>query len=149
MQSRLSPIDIGRHIAVKYVNKISEYPISVRNEHTKKIAINPKYARGEEITKKIIESFTFNKFVKIEEGSDPDKFSHFERVYSGHIHYAQKYKNVRMLGCPYELTRSDSGNKKSVWLLDLETNEERSFENTRSPRFVKYRLEWILEQPIG
>ena len=96
-----------------------------------------------------IKGMSFNKFVKIEEGSDPDKFSHFERVYSGHIHYAQKYKNVRMLGCPYELTRSDSGNKKSVWLLDLETNEETSFENLKSPRFVKYKLEWILEQPIG
>jgi len=71
MQSRLSPIDIGRHIAVKYVNKLAKtdpekiQPISVRNEH-QKITINPKYARDIKKTKDIIESFTFNKFVKIE-----------------------------------------------------------------------------------
>lgn len=96
-----------------------------------------------------IKGMSFNKFVKIEEGSDPDKFGHFDRVYSGHIHYAQKYKNVRMLGCPYELTRSDSGNTKNIWLLDLETDEEQSFENSYSPKFVRYKLEWILEQTVG
>jgi hypothetical protein len=53
-----------------------------------------------------------------------------------------------MLGCPYELTRSDSGNTKNLWLLDLETDKEQSFENDISPKFVKYKLEWILEQPI-
>jgi DNA repair exonuclease SbcCD nuclease subunit len=93
-----------------------------------------------------IKGMSFNKFVKIEEGADGDKFSNFQRVYSGHIHYAQKYKNVRMLGCPYELTRSDSGNTKNLWRLDLETDEEVNFENDISPKFVKYRLEWILEQ---
>jgi len=96
-----------------------------------------------------IRGMSFNKFVKIEEGADGDKFSNFQRVYSGHIHYAQKYKNVRMLGCPYEITRSDSGNTKNVWLLDLETDEEQSFENTISPKFAKFKLEWLLEQPIG
>lgn len=95
-----------------------------------------------------IKGMSFNKFVKIEEGSDPDVLSKFSRVYSGHIHYAQKFKNVRMLGSPYELTRSDSNNTKSVWMLDLETDEERSFVNNRSPKFVRYKLEWILEQPI-
>ena len=95
-----------------------------------------------------IKGMSFNKFVKIEEGSDPDKFAHFHRVYSGHIHYAQKYKNVRMLGCPYELTRSDSSNTKSIWRLDLETDEEVSFINDHSPKFVKYKLDWVLEQTI-
>jgi DNA repair exonuclease SbcCD nuclease subunit len=95
-----------------------------------------------------IRGMTFNKFVKIEEGVDGDKFSNFQRVYSGHIHYGQKYKNVRMLGCPYEITRSDSGNTKKLWLLDLETDEETSFENTISPKFVKFKIDWILEQPI-
>jgi hypothetical protein len=96
-----------------------------------------------------IKGMSFNKFVKIEEGSDPDKFAHFHRVYSGHIHYAQKYKNVRMLGCPYELTRSDSSNTKTLWRLDLETDEEVGFTNDHSPKFVKYKLDWVLEQPIG
>lgn len=95
-----------------------------------------------------IKGMSFNRFVKIEEGSDPDLLNKFERVYSGHIHYAQKFKNVRMLGSPYELTRSDSGNTKSVWMLDLETDEEESFVNKRSPKFVRFKLEWVLEQTI-
>jgi DNA repair exonuclease SbcCD nuclease subunit len=95
-----------------------------------------------------IKGMSFNKFVKIDEGTEAENLSKFQRVYSGHIHYAQKFKNVRMLGCPYELTRSDSGNTKNVWLLDLETDEETCFTNHRSPKFVKYKLEWVLEQTM-
>ena len=51
-----------------------------------------------------------------------------------------------MLGSPYELTRSDIGNVKSVWLYDIEQDKEHEFKNERSPKFLKYRLEWILEQ---
>ena len=93
-----------------------------------------------------VKGISFNRYVKIEEGTDVDAFSGFHRVYSGHIHFGQKYKNLRMLGTPYELTRSDMGNTKSIWLLDLETDEELCWENVVSPKFLKYRLEWILEK---
>ena len=80
-----------------------------------------------------VKGLSFNRYVKIEEGTDIETFGGYNRVYSGHIHYAQKLKNLRMLGTPYELTRSDMGNTKSIWLLDLETNEEQCWENTVSP----------------
>jgi DNA repair exonuclease SbcCD nuclease subunit len=96
-----------------------------------------------------IKGMSFNKFVKIEDGCEPVDFSGYERVYSGHIHYAQQFKNIRMLGTPYELTRSDSGNQKGFWMLDLETDEEKFYPNERSPKFVRYRLEFILEQDMG
>jgi len=95
-----------------------------------------------------VKGIAFNRYVKIEEGTEIECFNGYHRVYSGHIHFAQKYKNVRMLGTPYELTRSDSGNPKSIWMLDLETDEERCWENTVSPKFLRYRLEWILEHSI-
>jgi DNA repair exonuclease SbcCD nuclease subunit len=95
-----------------------------------------------------VKGISFNKYVKIEEGTDAERFQQFGRVYSGHIHYAQKFRNVRMLGAPYELTRSDSGNTKGVWLLDLETDTEFFWENTHTPKFLKYRLEWILERSV-
>jgi len=95
-----------------------------------------------------VKGVSFNRHVKIEEGAEAESFSGYHRVYSGHIHYSQKYKNVRMLGTPYQLTRSDSGNTKAIWLLDLETDEERCWENTVSPKFLRYRLEWVLEQKI-
>ena len=53
-----------------------------------------------------------------------------------------------MLGSPYELTRSDSGNVKSVWLYDIEKDEEHEFKNSRSPKFLRYKLDWVLEQKI-
>lgn len=95
-----------------------------------------------------VKGISFNRYVKVEDGPEAESFKQYGQVYSGHIHYAQKFKNVRMIGAPYELTRSDSGNTKSVWLLDLETNTETSWENTHSPKFLKYRLEWILEKSI-
>ena len=33
-------------------------------------------------------------------------------------------------------------------MLDLETDDERCWENTVSPKFLRYRLEWILERSI-
>ena len=53
-----------------------------------------------------------------------------------------------MLGSPYELTRSDMGNTKSVTLLDLESGEETKFPNNFSPRFKKFLFDQILEMTI-
>lgn len=96
-----------------------------------------------------IRGFTFNKMQRVEEGNDVSAFNQFKKVYSGHIHWAQHFKNVRMLGSPYELTRSDSGNRKSFWRLDLDTLEETEYVNHSSPKFLRYKLAWLLEQPVG
>jgi DNA repair exonuclease SbcCD nuclease subunit len=95
-----------------------------------------------------VSGFSFNKFTKIESGPELSSFSGYHRVYSGHIHYAQKRGNIRMLGSPYELTRSDSGNTKSVWLYDLEKDEETEYVNSVSPRFLRYKMEWVLEKSL-
>jgi len=92
-----------------------------------------------------IRGLKFNKYVKIEEGSGISKFSKFGRVYSGHIHYAQKTGNINMLGSPYELTRSDMDNPKSITLLDLKTMGETVYSNTHSPKFKRFYFNDILE----
>lgn len=92
-----------------------------------------------------IRGLKFNKYVSIEDGSDISKFSKFGRVYSGHIHYAQKVGNINMLGSPYELTRSDMDNQKSITMLDLETMEDTVFPNNFSPKFKKLYFENILD----
>jgi DNA repair exonuclease SbcCD nuclease subunit len=94
-----------------------------------------------------IRGFTFNRTQKVEEGIETNTFENYSKVYSGHIHWAQNFKNVRMLGSPYQLTRSDCGNTKSIWMIDLETMQETQFVNTHSPIFLKYKLSWLLEQP--
>ena len=71
-----------------------------------------------------IRGLSFSRYVKVETGTEIKKFSKFSKVYSGHIHYAQEVGNIRMLGSPYELTRSDMGNPKGILLLDLEKTIE-------------------------
>ncbi len=91
-----------------------------------------------------IRGLKFNRYVNIESGANQDKFNKFGRVYSGHIHYAQKVGNINMLGSPYELTRSDMDNTKSITLLDLETMKEKVYINDFSPRFKKLYFSDIL-----
>ncbi len=95
-----------------------------------------------------IRGLKFNRYVTVEEGADSKKFSKFKTVYSGHIHYSQVVANIHMLGSPYELTRSDMGNPKSVTLLDLQSGEETKFVNDFSPKFKKFIFDQILEMTI-
>ena len=93
-----------------------------------------------------IRGMSFNKFTKIEDGIGYNKLDNFGRVYSGHIHYSQNFGKVRMLGSPYQLTRSDMDNRKAILLLDLETEEEVLFENNFSPKFIKIGFDQVLEK---
>ena len=95
-----------------------------------------------------IRGLKFNRYVTVDEGADSKKFAKFKTVYSGHIHYSQTVNNIKMLGSPYELTRSDMGNPKSVTLLDLQTGEETKFINDFSPKFKRFYFDQILEMSI-
>lgn len=87
-----------------------------------------------------------NKFAEIHESlCSLDNFLRYKRVYSGHIHYRQELNNVKLIGCPYQLTRSDVDNQKGVYLLDLEKETEEFFENDYSPKYLKISLENILK----
>lgn len=90
----------------------------------------------------------FNARVDVEHGMESATLSKFKRVYSGHIHYSQKFRNIRLLGSPYQMTRSDIGNVKSIWYLDLETDTEESHQNNFSPKFMKIKLEVCLERRL-
>lgn len=87
----------------------------------------------------------FNARVDVEDGNEIESVNQFKRVYSGHIHYAQKNQNIRMVGCPYPLTRSDNGNVKHFWILNFENDTEEGTVNNHSPKFVKIKLEKALE----
>ena len=93
-----------------------------------------------------ISGLDFNKYTKIEEGVSYTKLQNFNRVYSGHIHYSQNVGKIRMLGSPYQLTRSDMDNKKAILLLDLDTEEEILYENNFSPKFIKVSFDSIIEK---
>jgi DNA repair exonuclease SbcCD nuclease subunit len=91
-----------------------------------------------------IRGLKFNRYSNVEHGSSIDKFRKFGRVYSGHIHYAQESENIKMLGSPYELTRSDMGNPKGITLLDLSTGKETYFSNNFSPKHKRVEFTNLL-----
>jgi len=90
-----------------------------------------------------------NSKVKNEHGTPPNSYDRYDRVYSGHIHYRQEQGKLLLVGTPYELTRSDSGNVKGFYLSDLSTMEETFFENHVSPKFLKYNITQIYDMPLG
>lgn len=92
-----------------------------------------------------IRGLKFNRYTTVEDGLELESFSKFKRVYSGHIHYSQNSGNIRMLGSPYELTRSDMDNQKSITLLNLSDGTENIFVNDYSPKFKKFYFSDILD----
>jgi DNA repair exonuclease SbcCD nuclease subunit len=89
-----------------------------------------------------------NSKVKNEHGVHINSYKNFTRVYSGHIHYRQEQGKALLVGTPYELTRSDRGNQKGFYLTDLETMEEKFFENHISPKFMKYNISQLYDMPL-
>jgi hypothetical protein len=51
-----------------------------------------------------------------------------------------------MVGNPYQMTRSDAGNKKGFYILDFEKAEETFYENEYSPKFVRVYLNKFLDK---
>jgi DNA repair exonuclease SbcCD nuclease subunit len=90
----------------------------------------------------------YNRKVDIELGLDSEHVSKYNKVYSGHIHFSQHLKNIRMIGCPFQLTRGDISNQKYVYNINFETGEETRFANNYSPIFLKFKIDDILNITI-
>ena len=52
-----------------------------------------------------------------------DPFARFKAVYTGHFHTRHSRDNIHYLGCPYQITMSDYGEKKGFHILDTESGE--------------------------
>jgi len=87
----------------------------------------------------------FDKYRHSGAGIDSTECKQFKKVYTGHIHTSQDYKNICYVGNPYQMTRSDTNNMKGFRCLDLESGKELFFENTYSPKFVKIYVNKALE----
>lgn len=96
-----------------------------------------------------VKGLKFNKHTAVEAGIGLDMLNtKFRKVFSGHIHFAQKNGNFRMLGCPYQMTRSDMGNEKGIWVFDFESEEETYYVNDFSPKFIKILFEKVLDMEM-
>jgi DNA repair exonuclease SbcCD nuclease subunit len=89
-----------------------------------------------------------NKKVSYEKGNDIEVFKDYKRVYSGHIHYSQRVKNITYVGNPYEMTRSDTDNRKGIYIVDFENTKDIFIENTFSPKFLKMNIVDIYDSTL-
>jgi hypothetical protein len=53
-----------------------------------------------------------------------------------------------MVGNPYQMTRSDSGNEKGWYILNFETGKDKFIENEYSPKFIKIYLNNYLDKTV-
>ena len=93
-----------------------------------------------------IKGARFNSKVRVEHGNGTDSYRRHKKVYGGHIHYRQSVSDfITLIGSPYQMTRTDIGNKKGVYLLDLETKEEIFIDNYYSPEFISANFDSIID----
>jgi DNA repair exonuclease SbcCD nuclease subunit len=89
-----------------------------------------------------------NPYVLHEGGNSVEVFSDYKGMYSGHIHYSQRNKNVTFVGNIFQMTRSDRNNPKGIWTLEPNTGVETFVENDYSPKFVKHTIESLFDKTI-
>lgn len=71
---------------------------------------------------------------------DVEEFASYKAVYSGHIHIRQENKNFKFIGSPYHLDRNDYGDKKGVYILNIDSGEEEFIENNVSPEYKRLKI---------
>jgi DNA repair exonuclease SbcCD nuclease subunit len=89
-----------------------------------------------------------NPHVIHEGGNSSQIYNGYKGMYSGHIHYSQKNKNVTFVGNIFQMNRSDRNNPKGIWTLEPDTMVETFFENKHSPRFLKFNIENLYDKTI-
>lgn len=87
-----------------------------------------------------IKGASFDKWTKVEHGLDSKLLESFTRIWVGHIHRKQSFKNVVYTGTPYQMDRGDIGNDRGFYILDLSGDQiiETFVLNTFSPTFKKF-----------
>ena len=86
-----------------------------------------------------ISKMKFDNGMTIVGAVDAEKFH--GRIISGHIHKRQETEKVVYVGSPYHLSRSDIGNQKGIYTMNVETGELDFIPNTYSPVFQKIDIE--------
>ena len=121
----------AQHIAVPYLGDIAEENRVVTTHSGKCVSA---------FLHTDIAKMSYDNGRSIMSGVSPDAFK--GHIWSGHIHKRQENKNVTYIGSPYQLTRSDIGNEKGVYVVNLYTGEKETFiPNTYSPMFLQVPIE--------
>lgn len=155
--------DITSLDTLKYIPHVNIYkePVNIQTDDTKLLLMPWRKSHADEATciagsdadylfcHTTVLGAKFDKYRHSGEGLDSKDCKGFNRVYTGHIHLAQEYKNILYVGNPYQMTRSDANNTKGFWCVDFENDGKETFyENTYSPKFVKIYINKALENTL-
>jgi DNA repair exonuclease SbcCD nuclease subunit len=69
------------------------------------------------------------------------------RIYSGHIHHRQTYKNVVYVGSPYQMSQNDRDNDRGVMCVK-ENGDEEFYRNGVSAEFKRVDYEEVKDLPL-
>ncbi len=91
-----------------------------------------------------LEGFNLTRYVVSHGGQDPNMIlDNYIRTYSGHYHNKSRKrqgdKYIQYLGCPFHLTRSDIGDDKGFFIIDLDNDTDEFIKNTVSMEFKKIK----------
>lgn len=120
---------ISKMIAIPYLGDCND-----ENNELSKYASTAKYA----LMHTDISNMKFDNGMTIVGAVDAERFR--GKVISGHIHKRQETQKVLYVGSPYHLSRSDIGNKKGIYKLNLDTDAFEFTENDYSPIFNKINI---------
>ena len=68
-----------------------------------------------------LNGFYVNRGTAMEDGRDPDIFSRFKKVFTGHYHTRSDNGTVYYIGNPYEMFFNDAGDQRGFVVFDTET----------------------------
>ena len=155
--------DITSLDTIKYIPNVNIYkePVTLSTENGTELLLMPwRKSEADEQTciagsaasylfcHTTIQGAKFDRYRHAGSGVSSDHCKDFTRVYTGHIHTTQEYKNILYVGNPYQMTRSDAQNTKGFWCLDCDTGKETFYENTYSPKFVKIYINKALDSTL-
>jgi DNA repair exonuclease SbcCD nuclease subunit len=76
-----------------------------------------------------IQGFDMHRGMASQSGFDPQSFSKFDLVCSGHYHHKSTNGPINYLGTPYQITWADFGDPRGFHIFDSETKELEFVEN--------------------
>lgn len=90
-----------------------------------------------------INDIPLNSFKVVDYGLDQTVFDKFKYVFNGHIHIHEKIKNIYNVGSILHMDRNDVGNRKGVYIFDLNSGTPTFVENRISPEYLYVHLQDI------
>jgi len=155
--------DVNSITAFKYIPNITIYekPVIITNKESKililpwigNLEIEEKYVKENKydyvFAHTNIAGFKYDNNRYIHNGANLTQVKGIKKLFSGHIHKHQEFKQFIYIGSPFHTKRSDIGNQKGVYFFDPTNNKTKFTKNTISPIFQRIKLEDILELTLG